>query len=268
MAKPKVLLPVFPGSNCEYDTVRQFERYGAEAETCIIANLTPALVEDSVQRLAAAIRQSQIIMLPGGFSGGDEPDGSGKFIATFFRNPRIKEAVMELLQQRDGLMLGICNGFQALVKLGLLPYGEICDMTAQSPTLTYNNIGRHQSMLVNTRIASIKSPWLAYTEVGDIHAIPISHGEGKFVASPADLERMAAGGQICTQYVDMNGQPTMLTPYNPNASVMAIEGICSPDGRIFGKMGHSERQGSFVHKNVPGNKDQLLFKAGVDYFKL
>ncbi len=268
VAKPKVLLPVFPGSNCEYDTVRQFERYGAEAETCIIANLTPALVEDSVQRLAAAIRQSQIIMLPGGFSGGDEPDGSGKFIATFFRNPRIKEAVMELLQQRDGLMLGICNGFQALVKLGLLPYGEICDMTAKSPTLTYNNIGRHQSMLVNTRIASIKSPWLAYTEVGDIHAIPISHGEGKFVASPADLERMAAGGQICTQYVDMNGQPTMLTPYNPNASVMAIEGICSPDGRIFGKMGHSERQGSFVHKNVPGNKDQLLFKAGVDYFKL
>ncbi len=267
-AQPRVLLPMFPGTNCEYDTARQFTKYGAQAETCIIANLTPALVEDSVQRLTAAIKQSQIIMLPGGFSGGDEPDGSGKFIATFFRNPRICEAVMEFLQQRGGLMLGICNGFQALVKLGLLPYGEIRNMTDNSPTLTYNNIGRHQSMLVNTRIASVKSPWLAYTEVGDIHAIPISHGEGKFVANAADLERMAANGQICTQYVNLEGQPTLQTPFNPNASVQAIEGICSPDGRIFGKMGHSERVGSFVHKNVPGAKEQLLFKAGVDYFRL
>jgi phosphoribosylformylglycinamidine synthase len=266
-AKPHVLLPAFPGTNCEYDSARQFAKYGAETETFIIGNLNQAMVEDSVQRLAAAIKRSQIIMLPGGFSGGDEPDGSGKFIATFFRNPRLKEAIMELLQKRDGLMLGICNGFQALVKLGLLPYGEICDMTETSPTLTFNNIGRHQSMLVNTRIASVKSPWLAYTEVGDIHTIAISHGEGKFVASAADLAKMRKNGQICTQYVDLNGEPTMETPCNPNGSFDAIEGICSPDGRIFGKMGHSERIGSNVYKNVPGNKEQFIFKAGVEYFK-
>jgi phosphoribosylformylglycinamidine synthase len=266
-AKPHVLLPAFPGTNCEYDSARQFAKYGAETETFIIGNLNQAMVEDSVQRLAEAIKRSQIIMLPGGFSGGDEPDGSGKFIATFFRNPRLKEAIMELLQKRDGLMLGICNGFQALVKLGLLPYGEICDMTETSPTLTFNNIGRHQSMLVNTRIASVKSPWLAHTEVGDIHTIAISHGEGKFVASAADLAKMRENGQICTQYVDLNGEPTMETPCNPNASFDAIEGICSPDGRIFGKMGHSERIGSNVCKNVPGNKEQFLFKAGVEYFK-
>ncbi len=267
-AKPRVLLPVFPGTNCEYDTARQFERYGAECETFIIGNQTQAMVEDSVTRLAEAIRRSQIVMLPGGFSGGDEPDGSGKFIATFFRNPRLKEAIMELLQQRDGLMLGICNGFQALVKLGLVPFGEIRDMTDDSPTLTFNNIGRHQSMLVNTRIASVKSPWLAYTQVDDIHTIAISHGEGKFVAPPAYLQQMIENGQVCTQYVDLEGNPTMQTPFNPNGSLCAIEGICSPDGRVFGKMGHSERCGSNIFKNVPGNKEQFIFKAGVDYFKL
>ncbi|MBQ3180797.1 MAG: phosphoribosylformylglycinamidine synthase [Firmicutes bacterium] len=266
VAHPRVLLPLFPGTNCEYDTARQFERYGAITETCVIGNLTQSMVEDSVDRLEAAIRRSQIVMLPGGFSGGDEPDGSGKFIAAFFRNPRLKEAIMELLQKRDGLMLGICNGFQALIKLGLLPYGEICDMKPDSPTLTFNNIGRHQSMLVQTRIASVKSPWLAYTNVGDLHTIAVSHGEGKFVAGAADLQKLRENGQICMQYVDLAGNPTMQTPANPNGSVQAIEGICSPDGRILGKMGHSERAGSNIFKNVPGNKEQYIFKAGVDYF--
>ncbi len=266
-ARPRVLIPVFPGNNCEYDTARQFEKYGAETETFIIGNLTQAMVEDSVARMARAIHNSQIIMLPGGFSGGDEPDGSGKFIATFFRNPRLKEAVMELLQKRDGLMLGICNGFQALIKLGLVPYGEIRDMTAESPTLTFNNIDRHQSMLVNTRVASVKSPWLAYANVGDIHTIAISHGEGKFVAPAAEIARLAENGQICTQYVDLAGEPAMQTPYNPNGSMCAVEGICSPDGRVFGKMGHSERFMPGLYKNVPGVKEQHIFRAGVEYFK-
>lgn len=266
-AKPQVLIPVFPGNNCEYDSARAFEKYGANAETFIIGNLTPQMVEHSVTELAKAIAKAQIVMIPGGFSGGDEPDGSGKFIATFFRNPILKEAIMELLTKRDGLMLGICNGFQALIKLGLVPYGEIRDMRDDSPTLTFNDIGRHQSMLVKTRIASTKSPWLAYTEVDDIHTIAISHGEGKFVATPEEIAQLAANGQICTQYVDSDGNPTMSTPFNPNGSMCAIEGICSPDGRVFGKMGHTERYNSGVFKNVPGNKEQLIFKAGVDYFK-
>lgn len=266
-AKPRVLIPVFPGNNCEYDSARQFVQCGADANTFIIGNLTPQMVENSVNELAKAIAQSQMIMLPGGFSGGDEPDGSGKFIATFFRNPRLKEAIMELLNRRDGLMLGICNGFQALIKLGLVPYGEIRDMRDDSPTLTFNDIGRHQSMLVKTRIASTKSPWLAYTNVDDLHTIAISHGEGKFVATPEEIAALAANGQICTQYVDLDGNPTLQTPFNPNGSMWAIEGICSPDGRVLGKMGHSERYNAGVFKNVPGSKDQLIFKAGVDYFK-
>ena len=207
-------------------------------------------------------------MIPGGFSGGDEPDGSGKFITAFFRNPRIKEAVTELLQQRDGLMLGICNGFQALVKLGLVPYGEIREMEEQAPTLTFNTIGRHQSTLVRTRVSSVKSPWLAYANPGDVFTIPVSHGEGRFVAPPELLAQMAENGQIATQYVDLSAKPSMDITFNPNGSVDAIEGITSPDGRVFGKMAHSERVGKYVAKNVEGNKDQRIFAAGVDYFSI
>ena len=207
-------------------------------------------------------------MIPGGFSGGDEPDGSGKFITAFFRNPRIKDGVHTLLKQRDGLMLGICNGFQALVKLGLVPFGEIVEMEDNSPTLTFNSIGRHQSMMVRTRIASNKSPWLYNTSVGDYHMIPISHGEGRFIATPELVAQMAANGQIATQYVDLEGNPTYDIHFNPNASVMAIEGITSPDGRVLGKMGHSERViGTDLAKNIDGQKDQLIFKSGVEYFK-
>ncbi len=266
-AKPKVIIPVFPGTNCEYDTARAFEKAGAEAETVVIRNLSAGDIEQSVDYFEKAIRKSQIIMIPGGFSGGDEPEGSGKFITAFFRNPKIKDAVHDLLKNRDGLMLGICNGFQALIKLGLVPYGEIVDMTDDSPTLTFNTIARHQSMMVNTRIASNKSPWLYGWNVGDIHTVPISHGEGRFVA-PLDLiQRLAAKGQIATQYVDLNGEPTMDIRYNPNTSIEAIEGITSPDGRVLGKMGHSERKGSFIGKNVDGDKDQKIFENGVAYFK-
>ncbi len=266
-AKPRVLIPVFPGTNCEYDTARVFERAGADPEVVVIKNLSAAALEDSVSYFEKAIKQSQIIMIPGGFSGGDEPDGSGKFITAFFRNPRIKDAVHDLLDNRDGLMLGICNGFQALIKLGLVPYGKIVDMTDDSPTLTFNTIGRHQSMMVNTRIASNKSPWLAGCEVGDIHRIAISHGEGRFVASPELIKQLADNGQIATQYVDLSGAPTMDIRFNPNTSFEAIEGITSPDGRILGKMGHSERIGSEICKNVPGSKDQKIFESGVAYFK-
>ncbi len=223
--------------------------------------------EESVSYFEKAVKQSQIIMIPGGFSGGDEPDGSGKFITAFFRNPKIKDAVHDLINNRDGLMLGICNGFQALLKLGLLPFGRIVDMTDESPTLTFNTIGRHQSMMVNTRIASNKSPWLAGCEVGDIHRIAISHGEGRFVASDEIIKQLALNGQIATQYVDLNGEPTMDIRFNPNTSFEAIEGVTSPDGRILGKMGHSERIGSEICKNVPGNKDQKIFESGVAYFK-
>ena len=267
VAQPRVLIPVFPGTNCEYDTARAFERAGAKAETIVIRNLSASAIEESVNVFERAIKQSQIIMLPGGFSGGDEPEGSGKFITAFFRNAKIKDAVHDLLQNRDGLMLGICNGFQALVKLGLVPFGEIIDMADDAPTLTFNTIARHQSMMVTTRIASNKSPWLYGCEVGDIHTILISHGEGRFVAPDRIIQQMANNGQIATQYVDLDGNPTMDIRYNPNTSVEAIEGITSPDGRVLGKMGHSERIGSFVGKNVPGSKDQKIFESGVAYFK-
>jgi len=266
-AKPRVLIPVFPGTNCEYDTARAFEKAGAAAETVVIRNMFAGDIEQSVDYFAQAVKQSQIIMIPGGFSGGDEPEGSGKFITAFFRNPKIKDAVHELLKNRDGLMLGICNGFQALVKLGLVPYGEIVDMNDDSPTLTFNTINRHQSMMVNTRIASNKSPWLYGTEVGDIHCVPISHGEGRFVAPESLVQQLANNGQIATQYVDLDGNPTMDIRYNPNTSIEAIEGITSPDGRVLGKMGHSERKGSYICKNVDGEKDQKIFESGVSYFK-
>ncbi|MBR6581881.1 MAG: phosphoribosylformylglycinamidine synthase [Ruminococcus sp.] len=266
-AKPRVLIPVFPGTNCEYDTARAFEKAGAIAETVIIRNMFAGDIEQSVDYFEKAIKESQIIMIPGGFSGGDEPEGSGKFITAFFRNPKIKDAVHELLKNRDGLMLGICNGFQALVKLGLVPFGEIVDMNGDSPTLTFNTINRHQSMMVNTRIASNKSPWLYGTEVGDIHCVPISHGEGRFVAPASLIQQLANNGQIATQYVDLDGCPTMDIRYNPNTSIEAIEGITSPDGRVFGKMGHSERKGGNICKNVDGNKDQKIFESGVAYFK-
>ncbi len=266
-ARPRVLIPVFPGTNCEYDTARIFERAGARAEVFVIRNLSAGAIEESVDEFARLIKNSQIIMIPGGFSGGDEPDGSGKFITAFFRNPKIQDAVHNLLKNRDGLMLGICNGFQALIKLGLVPYGEIVPMENSSPTLTFNTIARHQSMLVNTRIASNKSPWLYGCKPGDIHTVAISHGEGRFVAPQTLIDKLAANGQIATQYVDMNGNPTMDIHYNPNTSMAAIEGITSPDGRVLGKMGHSERIGKNLYRNVPGEKDQRIFQSGVDYFK-
>ena len=225
------------------------------------------MIEASVKAMEEKIKQAQIVMLPGGFSGGDEPDGSGKFIVSFLRNPRLTDAIHDLLKNRDGLMLGICNGFQALIKLGLVPYGEITPMKNDSPTLTFNTIARHQSKMVNTRIASNKSPWLASCNVGDIHNVAISHGEGRFVATAEEIAAMAANGQIATQYVDFDGKPTLDIQCNPNTSIDAIEGITSPDGRVFGKMGHSERKGCCVCKNVPGEKDQQIFENGVKYFK-
>ena len=266
-AKPLAFIPVFPGTNCEYDTARAVERAGGRAEILVINNLTPADITESIRRAAEMIGRSQMIVLPGGFSGGDEPDGSAKFITAFFRNPAMKDAVSELLEKRDGLMLGICNGFQALVKLGLVPSGRIVDTDDQCPTLTFNEIGRHQSMLVRTRIASNLSPWLSRCEVDDIHTIAISHGEGRFVGPEGLLRGLAARGQIATQYVDLSGRPSMDMRFNPNASYFAIEGITSPDGRVLGKMGHTERSGDNLYKNVPGNKYQPLFEGGVDYFR-
>ena len=268
VAKPKVIIPVFPGTNCEYDTAHAFARAGADPEVLVIRNLTPADVTASCEALVKAINESQIVMLPGGFSGGDEPDGSAKFIASFFRNPAVTEAVRDLLQHRDGLMLGICNGFQALIKLGLAAYGDIRPITACDPTLTFNTIGRHQSMLVRTRVASNLSPWLQYTKPGDVHTVAVSHGEGRFVAGAETLDRLVKNGQIATQYVDLSGKPTMDVRHNPNGSYYAVEGITSPDGRVLGKMGHSERSGDNLYKNVDGNKYQKLFEGGVDYFKL
>ena len=267
IARPKVVIPAFPGTNCEVDSARAFRKAGADADIHIIRNLTTAQLEDSIRELEKKIRESQIIMIPGGFSGGDEPDGSAKFITAVFRNPAIKDAVTDLLENRDGLMLGICNGFQALIKLGLVPEGKIVDMTENSPTLTYNKIGRHASCLVRTGITSVKSPWLAGVEAGDVFTIPVSHGEGRFIADDETLARLAANGQIATQYVDFDGNPSMDIAFNPNGSVMAIEGITSPDGRVFGKMGHSERIGKNVYKNVTGEKDQKIFESGVKYFK-
>lgn len=266
IARPRVIIPVFPGNNCEFDSARAFERAGAVAQTLVVNNLTPQAVAESTEALVQAIRNSQIIMIPGGFSGGDEPDGSAKFITAFFRAPQVTEAVRDLLQNRDGLMLGICNGFQALVKLGLVPYGDIRPMDETCPTLTFNTIGRHQSRLVRTRVASSLSPWLSRCEVGDVHTVAISHGEGRFVASDEVVANMQANGQIATQYVDASGVPSMDLDVNPNGSVLAIEGITSPDGRIFGKMGHSERSGAGLYKNVPGNLYQPIFEGGVGYF--
>ena len=268
VAKPKVIIPVFPGTNCEYDTAKAFARAGADPQILVIRNLTPNDVTESCAALVKAIRESQIVMLPGGFSGGDEPDGSAKFIASFFRSPAVTEAVRDLLQKRDGLMLGICNGFQALIKLGLVPYGDIRDITPEDPTLTFNTIGRHQSMLVRTRIASTGSPWLSKCAVGDEHTVAISHGEGRFVAPQSVLDALIKNGQVATQYVDLEGVPTMDQSYNPNGSLLAIEGITSPDGRVFGKMGHSERSGEYLYKNVTGDKYQPIFEGGVDYFKI
>ena len=267
VAKPKVIIPVFPGTNCEYDTAHAFARAGADPEILVIRNLTPADVAESCQALVKAIDASQIVMLPGGFSGGDEPDGSAKFIASFFRNPEVTEAVRRLLQQRDGLMLGICNGFQALIKLGLVPYGEIRDMDDSCPTLTFNLIGRHQSRYCDIRVASVLSPWMLKAQVGDIYTVPISHGEGRFVAPQAILDEMIQNGQIATQYVDANGVPSMDIAANPNGSIYAIEGIFSPDGRIFGKMGHTERWNPGVAKNIPGEKLMPLFESGAEYFR-
>ena len=266
VAHPRVVIPVFPGTNCEYDTARAFRRAGADPSVLVINNLTPEAVAESTHELARRIRESQIVMIPGGFSGGDEPDGSAKFITAFFRAPEVTEAVRELLQSRDGLMLGICNGFQALIKLGLVPYGDIRPMDETCPTLTFNTIGRHQSRLVRTRVASDLSPWLSKCEVGDMHEIAISHGEGRFVASPELVAELAAKGQIATQYVGEDGEPAMSLDVNPNGSVLAIEGITSPDGRVLGKMGHTERSGEGLYKNVPGNKYQPLIEGGVAYF--
>ena len=268
VAKPRVIIPVFPGTNCEYDTARAFRAAGADPQTLVIRNLTPADVTASCEALVKAIDAAQIVMLPGGFSGGDEPDGSAKFIASFFRSPAVTDAVRRLLFERDGLMLGICNGFQALIKLGLVPYGDIRPITPDSPTLTFNTIGRHQSMLVRTRVASTGSPWLSRCELGDEFLVPISHGEGRFVAPQAVLDQLAAQGQIATQYVDLASQPTMDLRYNPNGSLLAIEGITSPDGRILGKMGHSERRGDGLYENVAGDKFQPIFEGGVDYFRI
>ena len=267
VAKPKVLIPVFPGTNCEYDSARAVEKAGAEAEIFVVRNLTAEDVAYSVESFSEKVKNSQMIFVPGGFSGGDEPDGSAKFITAFFRNPAVKEAVTDLLDNRDGLMCGICNGFQALIKLGLVPYGKIIDTDENCPTLTFNNISRHQSRIVHTRIASTKSPWLSLMNVGDIVNVPISHGEGKFLASPELIAQLAANGQIATQYVDLDGKATADIDFNPNGSLCAIEGITSPDGRVFGKMGHSERIGNGLYSNVPGEYDIRMFEAAVKYFK-
>jgi phosphoribosylformylglycinamidine synthase len=266
IAKPRITIPVFPGTNCEYDSARAFEKAGGIAQTFIINNMTPHDISESIKSLAKQIDNSQIVMLPGGFSAGDEPDGSGKFITAVFRNPLVSDAVMNMLTKRDGLVLGICNGFQALIKLGLVPYGEIRDLNSESPTLTFNTIGRHISHVVNTRICSTLSPWLSGIKAGDVHAIPISHGEGRFFASAKVIDELIKNGQIATQYTDENGIPHSNSASNPNGSIYAIEGITSPDGRVLGKMGHSERVGTNVAKNISGNKEQGLFRSGVSYF--
>ena len=267
IVRPRVVIPVFPGTNCEYDSARACVEAGMEAETVVIRNLTQEGLQDSAAALEKAIRNAQIVYLPGGFSGGDEPEGSAKFIVSFLRNPRLTDAVHDLLKNRDGLMLGICNGFQALIKLGLVPYGDIRDMTAESPTLTYNTIGRHQSTIVRTRVCSSLSPWLMKAPVGEVYSVPISHGEGRFIAPEETLKQLITNGQIATQYVDLEGVPTMDTAFNPNGSFLAIEGITSPDGRVLGKMGHSERVGKHLYRNVPGRYDMGLFPSAAAYFK-
>ncbi len=267
VAKPKVFIPVFPGTNCEIDTKRAFEKAGAETEILVVQNLCAKDIEYTIDRMEKAIRSSQIIMIPGGFSGGDEPEGSGKFIATTFRNPKIAQAVTDLLDTRDGLVLGICNGFQALIKLGLVTYGKIVDLKDDDPTLTFNTLGRHVSRMVYTRVTNTKSPWLSGVNAGDVFAIPVSHGEGRFVADDAALKKLVENGQIATQYTTPCGKVSGDITWNPNGSVCGIEGITSPDGRVFGKMGHSERKGENLYFNVPGEKDQQIFESGVRYFK-
>ena len=259
--RPRVFIPVFPGTNCEYDIAKAFKDAGGEVKTVVFKNIKPEYIKESIDEFARAIEESQIIAIPGGFSSGDEPDGSGKFIASVFRNPKLKDLV------KDGLILGICNGFQALVKLGLVPYGEIRDMDENSPTLTFNEIARHQSMIVNTKVVSKMSPWFSEVELGEEFAIPISHGEGRFVISSELEKELIENGQIATQYVDLDGNATYDIRYNPNGSIDAIEGITSPDGRVLGKMGHSERSLLSQEKNIVGRQDQQIFKAGIKYFK-
>ena len=266
VAKPRVLIPVFPGTNCEYDSAKAVANAGAEPIITVINNLSADGIAKSIKSFAKELKNSQIVFIPGGFSGGDEPDGSGKFITAFFRNPEIKEGVTELLEHRDGLMCGICNGFQALIKLGLVPYGKIIDTDENCPTLTFNTIARHQSRIVRTRIASNKSPWLSEMNVGDIVNVPISHGEGRFLANDETIRSLIENGQIATQYVDSNGNAINDIRFNPNDSAYAIEGITSPDGRVFGKMGHSERIGAGLYKNVPGNYNIHMFESAVKYF--
>jgi phosphoribosylformylglycinamidine synthase len=267
VARPRFVIPVFPGTNSEYDTARAIEKAGGKADVLVVRNLTAKDIAESVRALADAIDSAQAVVIPGGFSGGDEPDGSGKFITAFFRNAAISGAVANLLQKRDGLMCGICNGFQALIKLGLVPYGGIRDMDESSPTLTFNRIGRHQSTLVRTRICSNKSPWPSHLELGQDYLVPISHGEGRFIASGETVSELAANGQIATQYVDLNGEPTQDIRFNPNGSDFAIEGITSPDGRVFGRMGHNERYDNGLFKNVPGTRKMDIFAGAVGYFK-
>ena len=267
VAKPKVFIPAFPGTNCEVDTARAFEKAGAEASILVVNNLTPADINETIDKMVKEIEASQIVMLPGGFSGGDEPEGSGKFIATTFRNPKVSEAVTKLLNCRDGLMLGICNGFQALIKLGLVPNGKIVDIKENDPTLTFNTIGRHISSMAYTRVTSVKSPWFSAVEAGDVFAVPISHGEGRFVADEDVMKKLVENGQVATQYVDLDGNVANEMPFNPNGSVCAVEGITSPDGRVLGKMGHCERKGDNLYGNVPFEKDMKLFESGVKYFK-
>ena len=267
VAKPKVFIPAFPGTNCEVDTARAFEKAGAEASILVVNNLTPADINETIDKMVKEIETSQIVMLPGGFSGGDEPEGSGKFIATTFRNPKVSEAVTKLLNCRDGLMLGICNGFQALIKLGLVPNGKIVDIKGNDPTLTFNTIGRHISSMAYTRVTSVKSPWFSAVEAGDVFAVPISHGEGRFVADEDVMKKLVENGQVATQYVDLDGNVANEMPFNPNGSVCAVEGITSPDGRVLGKMGHCERKGDNLYGNVPFEKDMKLFESGVKYFK-
>ena len=266
-ARPRIFIPVFPGTNCEVDTARAFEKAGGEADVLVVRNLSAKAIEETLEEMVSRIQKAQIIMLPGGFSGGDEPDGSGKFIATTFRSPQVSDAVAEFLEKRDGLMLGICNGFQALIKLGLVPYGKITDIEENDPTLTFNTLGRHVSRMVYTRVSSVKSPWLALCEPGEIHAVPVSHGEGRFVAGEETIRRLAENGQIAFQYCDPSGNPSEEIAWNPNGSVCAVEGITSPNGRILGKMGHSERSGGGLYHNVPGEKDQKIFESGIGYFK-
>ena len=266
-AKPRVLIPAFPGTNCEYDSARAVADAGGDPKILVVRNLSADAISRSVDKFARELKDAQMIFIPGGFSGGDEPDGSGKFITAFFRAAALREGVNDLLKNRDGLMCGICNGFQALIKLGLVPYGEIRDMDETCPTLTFNTIARHQSRIVRTRVASNLSPWLRLTNVGDIYNVPISHGEGRFLASDELVRRLAANGQIATQYVDMSGNATADVHFNPNGSVYAIEGITSPDGRVFGKMGHSERIGSGLYRNVPGKYDIRMFESAVAYFR-